>query len=230
MDNPFVWSGWYQPEPNGLYPNLPFSRRLYNAQPGSKTLPLAVCILVDIMDDDNPESARGAWKHRGQVRPAEAIAPGPGQESVWDYPRPPVIMDDVRLVQIRLNDVLIAESRASRRVLETASPPTFYLPPESMQVNCLRAETHSSFCEWKGRATYFSVCLGGQCSEHAAWAYPEPLHEFAAIRNYLAFYPDRLECYVDGERVRAQAGGFYGGWITDGIVGPFKGEPGTSGW
>jgi uncharacterized protein (DUF427 family) len=182
------------------------------------------------MDDDKFKSASGAWKHRGQIRPAEAVAPGPGQESVWDYPRPPVIMDDMRLVQIRLNDVLIAESRASRRVLETASPPTFYLPPESLKVNCMRAETHSSFCEWKGQAAYFSVCLGDQCLEHAAWSYPEPLHEFAAIRNYLAFYPERLECYVDGDRVRAQAGGFYGGWITDEIVGPFKGEPGTSGW
>ena len=91
------------------------------------------------MDDDDLERARDAWKHRGQVRPAAAVEPGPGQESVWDYPRPPVIMDDVRLVQIRLNDVLIAESRASRRVLETASPPTFYLPPESLQVDCIRS-------------------------------------------------------------------------------------------
>ncbi|MGB5474406.1 MAG: DUF427 domain-containing protein, partial [Gammaproteobacteria bacterium] len=151
-------------------------------------------------------------------------------ESVWDYPRPPVIVADTRLVQVRLHDVLIAETRAARRILETASPPTFYLPPDSVQRNCLRLGTQGSYCEWKGRANYFDVCAGEDCVEQAAWTYPEPSAQFAAIRNYLAFYPGRLECYVDGERVRAQAGGFYGGWITDDIVGPFKGEPGTSGW
>jgi uncharacterized protein (DUF427 family) len=182
------------------------------------------------MDSDDLKRARGGWQLRGQTRPAGAVEPGPGQESVWDYPRPPLIMDDTRLVQVRLNDVLIAETRAARRVLETASPPTFYLPPESMQFDCLQPDTESSFCEWKGQATYFSVCAGKHCVKNAAWTYPEPFAEFTAIRNYLAFYPGRLECYIDGERVRAQAGGFYGGWITGEVVGPFKGEPGTSGW
>lgn len=182
------------------------------------------------MDDDDNKHTRHAWTLRGQTRPRRAIAPGPGQESVWDYPRPPVIVDDTRLIQVRLNDVLIAETRAARRVLETASPPTFYLPPASVQCDCLQPGTGSSVCEWKGRAAYFSVCVEQQCVPNAAWTYPEPYAAFTAIRNYLAFYPGRLACYIDGERVAAQAGGFYGGWISKEIVGPFKGDPGTSGW
>jgi uncharacterized protein (DUF427 family) len=180
--------------------------------------------------DKQLKHTRESWRLRGQTRPRGAVEPGPGQESVWDYPRPPVIVDDTRLVQVRLNDLLIAETHAARRVLETASPPTFYLPPDSVQCDCLRAESGSSFCEWKGRASYFSVCAGEDCVKNAAWMYPEPYAEFITIKGYLAFYPGRVACYVDGQRVSAQAGGFYGGWITDEIVGPYKGEPGTSGW
>lgn len=182
------------------------------------------------MDNNDLKQARNAWQLRGQARPAGAVEPGPGQESVWDYPRPPVIVNDTRLVRVRLNGRLIAETRSARRVLETASPPTFYLPPESVQFDCLQADTDTSFCEWKGRASYFSVCAGNHCVKNAAWTYHGPFAEFTAIKNYLAFYPGRLECHVDGERVRAQAGGFYGGWITGEIVGPFKGEHGTSAW
>jgi uncharacterized protein (DUF427 family) len=182
------------------------------------------------MDKDDLQRSRGAWSFRGQNRPAGALTPAPGQESVWDYPRPPAIVDDTRLVQVRLNDTLIAETRAAKRVLETASPPTFYLPAESLQLDCLRSESGYSFCEWKGRAVYFSVCVAEHCATTAAWSYPQPCAEFAAIRDYFAFYPDRVACYVDGQRARAQAGGFYGGWITDEIVGPFKGQPGTAGW
>ena len=182
------------------------------------------------MDEDDIERARAGWRHRGQMRPAGAVQPGAGQESVWDYPRPPVIVGDTRLVQVKLNDILVAETRAAMRVLETASPPTFYLPPSSVRREYLRPERGTSYCEWKGQAHYYSVCVQEHCIAHAAWSYPDPLPEFLAIRNYLAFYPGRLECYVDGERVRAQAGGFYGGWITREIVGPFKGETGTSDW
>ncbi|MGB5297403.1 MAG: DUF427 domain-containing protein [Thiogranum sp.] len=182
------------------------------------------------MDRDDIKRARRAWGLRGQTRPAGAVEPGPGQESVWDYPRPPVIVDDTRLIQVRLNDVLIAETRAAKRVLETASPPTFYLPPESVRFDFLQPDTVTSFCEWKGHATYFSAIVGKLCVKNAAWSYPEPFAEFRAIKSYLAFYPGRLACYVDGERVRSQAGGFYGGWITGEIVGPVKGDPGTSGW
>ena len=174
--------------------------------------------------------ARSTWQFRGQARPAGAVEPGPGQESVWDYPRPPAIVGDNRLVQVRLDGTLVAETRNAKRVLETASPPTFYLPPESVGLAYLRPDAGHSFCEWKGRASYFSVCVGDRCAEQAAWCYPEPLAPFNAIKDYLAFYPGRVACYVDGQRVRAQAGGFYGGWITPEIVGPFKGEPGTGGW
>jgi uncharacterized protein (DUF427 family) len=156
--------------------------------------------------------------------------PGPGQESVWDYPRPPVVVDDHRLVQVRLGDTLVAETRQAKRVLETASPPTFYLPPESVQRDLLHPEAGHSFCEWKGRADYFRVCAAGQCARQAAWCYPAPFEAFAAIAGYLAFYPSKVACFVDGRRVHAQAGGFYGGWITPEIVGPFKGEPGSAGW
>jgi uncharacterized protein (DUF427 family) len=182
------------------------------------------------MDNDDIKRARDAWQMRGQARPPGAVQPGPGQESVWNYPRPPLIVDDRRLVQVMLDDVLIAETTAARRVLETASPPTFYLPPESVQLDCLRPDTESSYCEGKGWAAYFSVCVGSRCVKNAAWSYTEPFAEFAAIRDHLAFYPGRVECYVEGEHVRAQAGGFYGGWITAEIVGPFKGDPGTAGW
>ena len=192
-------------------------------------LPGLLPILATCMDKQL-KLARKSWQLRGQNRPRGAVEPGPGQESVWDYPRPPVIVDDQRLVQVKLNDMLIAETQAARRVLETASPPTFYLPPDSIQCDCLRAESGSSFCEWKGRASYFSVCVGEHCVERAAWTYPDPFAEFLTIKDYLAFYPGRVDCYVDGQRVSAQAGGFYGGWITDEIVGPFKGESGTSGW
>ncbi|MDT8387316.1 MAG: DUF427 domain-containing protein [Thiogranum sp.] len=176
------------------------------------------------MHSDDLERARGAWKFRGQERPQGAEEPGPGQESVWDYPRPPAVVDDRRRIQVRLNGVLIAESQAARRVLETASPPVFYLPPDALQCDCLRPESKTSFCEWKGRASYFSVCVDAHCVEHAVWTYADPFPEYAAIKAYLAFYPSLLECYVDDQRVRAQTSGYYGGWITDEIVGPFKGE------
>lgn len=182
------------------------------------------------MDKNAREHERSPWRFRGQSRPARAVEPGPDQESVWDYPRPPVIVEDGRLVQVRLDDTLIAETRAARRVLETASPPTFYLPPKSVNLAYLRPEAGHSYCEWKGRASYFSVCVNEHCVGQSAWCYPEPFARFGAIKGYLAFYPGRVACYVDGKRVRAQAGGFYGGWITPEIVGPFKGEPGTGGW
>ena len=158
------------------------------------------------------------------------IKPYAGQESVWDYPRPPRLEKVNKEIKIIFNNETIVKTNSAYRVLETSHPPVYYIPTKDIKMEFLLPGIGNSFCEWKGRAAYFSVCPGDQCVQHAAWTYPEPLQEFEAIRNYLAFYPDRLECYVDGERVRAQAGSFYGGWITAEIVGPFKGEPGTSGW
>ncbi len=167
------------------------------------------------------------WNYTGSGRPEFAIEPAPGQESVWDYPRPPAIVDDTRLVEVFEGDRRIASTRAAVRVLETASPPTFYLPPESVEPGALEPAGGASFCEWKGAARYWSVA--GK-PEPVAWSYPTPSAAFLRLRDYVGFYPGRLACFVDGERVRPQPGGFYGGWITDEIVGPVKGEPGTGHW
>lgn len=156
---------------------------------------------------------------------------GPGQESVWDYPRPPRLEPCSRHLQIFFADTLIAETRRSLRVLETSHPPIYYLPPDDIQMQYLQRAEGSSFCEFKGSAIYYTLVVGEQRAESVAWAYPRPTRGFAPIANYLAFYAGPLEaCYVDGERVTPQPGGFYGGWITAAIVGPFKGGPGTRGW
>jgi uncharacterized protein (DUF427 family) len=170
------------------------------------------------------------WEHRGQRRPAFAIEPGPGQESVWDYPRPPRLVADRRWVEVRVGEVVLAQSSQAIRVLETASPPTFYLPRADVRMELLRRATGHSYCEWKGLATYFDAIADGQIIERAAWSYEVPTPEFAAISGYLSFYPGRVACTVDSERVRPQPGAFYGGWVTDEIVGPYKGEAGTGGW
>ncbi len=167
------------------------------------------------------------WHYTGQSRPPFADPPGPGQESVWDYPRPPRVEGCARTVEVRDGDEPLALSSRALRVLETAAPPTVYLPAEDVALERLEACAGSSFCEWKGEARYFALAGGG---EAVAWHYPRPSPEYAMLRGHLAFYPGRVTCLLDGEPVRPQAGGFYGGWITDDIVGPFKGEPGTAGW
>ena len=157
--------------------------------------------------------------------------PEPGQESVWDYPRPPALQAVDKLVQVGINGILIADTRRSQRVLETSHPPVYYIPPEDVRLDLCEPVARSSFCEWKGMAAYYSVVVGDRRIEQAAWYYPDPTPQFEAIRNYVAFYPSRVDiCTVDGETVQAQPGDFYGGWITHDIVGPFKGDPGTWGW
>lgn len=181
--------------------------------------------------NDTPEwlaRARDQWTNTGGARPPFADDPGPGQESVWDYPRPPALVDDRRLVVVGDDDKPLASSRSALRVLETASPPTFYLPPGDVDRNLLVTVPGSSMCEWKGRARYWAHT--DHQDEVVAWDYPDPFPEFRLLAEYLSFYPGRIRCTVDGEVVRAQPGGFYGGWITDEVVGPFKGEPGTGGW
>jgi uncharacterized protein (DUF427 family) len=173
---------------------------------------------------------RSAWRYRGADRPAEAVVPGPGQESVWDYPRPPVLERDARLVEVRLGQVLIARTKRAIRVLETASPPTFYLPPEDVHPTVLVPAAGASMCEWKGTAGYWNVVVADQTISGAAWSYPEPFPEFVHIEKYLAFFPAKVECYLAGERVTPQPGEFYGGWVSSEIVGPFKGDPGSASW
>lgn len=163
----------------------------------------------------------------------QRVEPGPGQESVWDYPRPPALVQSDRLVRVEFGGDLIAETRAAYRVLETSHPPTWYLPPGDVVAGKLqRSRARSTMCEWKGAARYWDVVGpdGAVLAEAAAWSYPTPTPRFVPITDYVAFRPEVFDCSVDGERVRAQAGGFYGGWITDDVVGPFKGEPGTWGW
>ena len=178
---------------------------------------------------DNAGRAAGGWASTAR-RPAFAIVPGPGQESVWDYPRPPRVAADGREVIVRVGEVLVARTRRALRILETASPPTFYLPLDDITPGVLVAAPGSSYCEWKGRARYWSVVTPGRRVERCAWSYPDPLPGFETIRDQVAFYPALVECYVDGTRVRPQPGRFYGGWITPDVVGPFKGDPGSDAW
>jgi uncharacterized protein (DUF427 family) len=163
--------------------------------------------------------------------PIDRISPEPGQESVWDYPRPPRLEDSAKAIQVVFNGVVIAETERAKRVLETSHPPVYYIPPEDIRMEYLMPTRRSTFCEWKGQARYYTVTVGDQVATEAAWFYPNPTPAFAGIQNYVAFYPSRMEaCYVAGERVTAQPGDFYGGWITSEIVGPFKGAAGTWGW
>lgn len=163
--------------------------------------------------------------------PPQRIPPGPGQESVWDYPRPPRLEQSTRHFQVVFNGVVVAETRRAQRVLETSHPPTYYFPPEDVQRQHLRPSSRASLCEWKGRAGYYTLQVGERAAPDAAWSYAEPAPAFAALRGHIAFYAQLMDaCYVDGERVTPQPSGFYGGWITAEIVGPFKGEPGTAFW
>jgi uncharacterized protein (DUF427 family) len=157
--------------------------------------------------------------------------PGPGRESVWDYPRPPACRQSDRRVVVRAGGVVVADTTAAYRVLETSHPPTWYLPPADVDPDRIRpSHTGGSWCEWKGQATYWDVTGDAGTQVAQAWSYEQPTEGFAAITGYLTFYPSRFTCTVDDEVVRPQEGGFYGGWITDDVVGPFKGAPGTWGW
>ncbi|MFE2327464.1 DUF427 domain-containing protein [Streptomyces sp. NPDC059385] len=155
------------------------------------------------------------------------------EESVWDYPRPPRVVADGRHVVIRRGHLRLADSHDCQRVLETSHPPVFYVPRRDVRTDLLSVSGRRSVCEWKGTATYWSLTgtAGGPALHDVAWSYEAPLPGYEAIAGHLAFYPDRAgACTVDGERVRPQPGGFYGGWITDEITGPFKGGPGSWGW
>lgn len=169
--------------------------------------------------------------HNGRMARTREI-PAPGQESVWDYPRPPACVASDRHVVVRLADTVVADTRRGFRVLETSHPPTWYIPRADVVESLLSASSSTStFCEWKGSATYWDVVVDASTDVRgAAWSYEDPSAGFVAITGALTFYPSRFECFVDGERVRPQEGGFYGGWITDDVVGPFKGGPGTWGW
>lgn len=158
--------------------------------------------------------------------------PGPGQESVWDYPRPPALEASSASILIEFGGQNLVHTSRSFRVLETSHPPVHYVAIADVTAGALRPNLNrNSFCEWKGAAAYFDVVLGDRTEVAAAWTYPTPAPRFAALAEHVAFYPARMDaCWLDGERVQAQDGDFYGGWRTSKVVGPFKGGPGTWGW
>jgi uncharacterized protein (DUF427 family) len=155
----------------------------------------------------------------------------PDQESVWDYPRPPRVELSSEHVVVELGGVVVAETRRALRVLETSHPPVYYLPREDFAEGALEPADGSTWCEFKGTATYLDLVGGGRRAPRAAWTYADPTPGYAELAGRVAVYPGRVDrVLVDGERVRPQEGGFYGGWITSRVVGPFKGPPGTSNW
>jgi uncharacterized protein (DUF427 family) len=173
----------------------------------------------------------GARRVLPRMSHARRIAPGPGQISVWDFPRPPRLEPVATRVHIEFNGRVIADSVRAYRVCETASPPTYYIPWADIAPGVLVAAPGGSFCEWKGRAVYWTVRVGERKADAAGWSYPAPTPAFRAIADHVAFYAGRMDaCYVGEARVVPQPGGFYGGWITPELVGPFKGDPGTGHW
>lgn len=163
--------------------------------------------------------------------PINRIIPQPGQESVWDYPRPPRVEATAKRLRVVFNGVLIAETTRAHRVLETSHPPVYYIPQADLQMQYLCPTPRQTYCEFKGAASYWTVSVDGKTAENCGWSYENPAKGFEVIRGAIALYASHMEaCYVDDERVQAQAGDFYGGWITQDIVGPFKGGAGTWGW
>ncbi len=152
-------------------------------------------------------------------------------ESVWEYPRPPRVETSSRLLRVVFAGETIAETGRALRVLETSHPPVYYIPLADIREDVLVPSARRTWCEYKGEASYYDVVLGERLAPAAAWHYPRPARGYEALAGHVAFYPGRMDaCYVDGELVAAQAGDFYGGWITGDVVGPFKGGAGTQEW
>lgn len=161
----------------------------------------------------------------------QRIEPGPGQESVWDYPRPPRLEPTTRRIRIVFGGETIVDTTSAFRVLETSHPPVYYIPRDDIRGGVLRPASGSTVCEWKGIARYWNVAVGDRVAERAAWSYERPEPGFSPIAGCIAFYAGPMDaCYVDDSLVEPQPGGFYGGWITPDVVGPFKGVPGSSDW
>jgi uncharacterized protein (DUF427 family) len=155
----------------------------------------------------------------------------PGQESVWDYPRPPRLEPTAKRIRIEHAGQVVADSRAALRLLETSHPPSYYIPPADIDMALLRPGAGASFCEWKGHAVYWDVVAGGDPLLAVGWSYPQPSARYGALKDHIAFYAGPFDAvFVDDERARPQPGGFYGGWITTDLAGPFKGVPGSRFW
>ena len=173
-------------------------------------------------------------KEKGTNMPPPYITPepvAPGEESVWDYPRPPRLEDTPKHIEVYFNGEKIADTRRGKRVLETSHPPTYYIPLDDLHLEFFTSTSRSSYCEYKGRARYYTITVSDKSAPNAAWQYPEPPPEYGELAGFLAMYAGPMDmCLVDGEAVTPQPGDFYGGWITREIKGPFKGTPGTMGW
>lgn len=164
------------------------------------------------------------------MRP-QPLPAGPGQESVWDYPRPPRVEQTTSQVEVIFGGQTIALTLRPLRVLETSHPPVYYLPPDAVVWDHMTPSEKTTHCEYKGLASYFDVTVKGQTAPEAAWTYRDPSPGYEVLADHVAFYPEKMEvCLVDGEYVQGQPGGFYGGWVTSKVVGPFKGEPDSLAW
>jgi uncharacterized protein (DUF427 family) len=161
----------------------------------------------------------------------ERIEPGPGQESVWDYPRPPAIEAVPAPLRVELEGLVLAETTDGYRILETSHPPVYYFPPDDVRMDHVEPHEGTSFCEFKGRAEYVDLVVDSRRIDRAGWRYPSPNSRYSRIAEYIAFYAHKVDaCFVGDEQVEPQPGNFYGGWITSRVVGPFKGSAGTLHW
>ena len=164
-------------------------------------------------------------------KPKEVVIPKIGQESVWNYPRPPRIEPISDILIIENNQVEIVNSQNALKVMETASPPTYYIPTADIKIEYFQKNSKSSYCEWKGKASYYDFLSDGTIIQSVGWYYNKPKSKYASLKDHVAFYASKFDqCTVGEMKVTSQKGDFYGGWITDNIVGPFKGDPGTLGW
>ena len=174
-------------------------------------------------------AAREKWAYRGQARPPFAEPVGPGERSVWDFPRPPLLESVSQPLRVLRAETEIAHTVAGSRVLETAGAPTYYFPPDDVQRDLLIELDAPSICEWKGIAASFAL-NDDPSRTPIAWCYVDTFEEFSQIQDWYAFYPGRVSCYVGDELVAPQPGGYYGGWVTKDLKGPIKGEAGTGHW
>ena len=173
--------------------------------------------------------SRESWQHRGKKRPEFAEPTMEGKISVWDFPRPPALKAVTQKLEVFDKEDLIAKTTKGFAMLETASPPTYYIPLADIDPTLLApVPKKNSICEWKGKAAYWT--LSKNPGTLIAWSYEKPFSPYESLKDHLAFYPQHLSCFVDGEKVSPQPGNFYAGWITKNLAGPFKGSPGTANW
>ena len=199
---------------------------------GNKPSSLPVLVIEPYpMTNDPLHTQRQYWRNVERQRPTNIVIPAHGQESVWDYPRPPQVESVAEELRVIFAGATLAETLRGLRVLETASAPVYYFPPRDVRTGFLRRMVHTTLCEWKGLATYWNVDLRGRRQEAVGWCYETPGEGYEQLEGYFAFYAGVVDgCYLGSERVEPQPGDYYGGWVASNIVGPFKGVPGSDHW